>query len=361
MCRAIVGESRQAKTRIFCLGGLSSADDRGRRRRGRSRWGSSASSATSNPLEFAAAETVCGVLCSIRRPTAASSTTRVVDQGAHAAGALVVVAADLLALTLLKPPGEIRRGHRRRIDPALRRADGFRRPARRVHGTQDRARPQDARPHHRRLEGRATAIPRIAWRSRRASNTSAARKPRATSAPRRCCWRSWPACTRSITGRRGCGGSRSASHALTALLAAGLQQLGHDVGDAPFFDTLRVQTDRLCPATSIARGGPSPLDELPQLRRRQRSACRSTKRRRATTSNSSCNVSSRAAPASVCRNWPTSIIKRTLKGSRRFTSALFPQNFAVSHPSRLQPHHSETEMLRYIFKLQSRDLSLAQA
>ena len=50
------------------------------------------------------------------------------------AGPLVAVAADLLALTLLTPPGEIGRRRRGRHRPALRRAARVRRPARRLHG-----------------------------------------------------------------------------------------------------------------------------------------------------------------------------------------------------------------------------------
>ena len=45
----------------------------------------------------------------------------------------------------------------------------------------------------------ATASRPCAWRCRPASSTSAARRPPATSAPPRCCWPSWPACTPSTT------------------------------------------------------------------------------------------------------------------------------------------------------------------
>ena len=44
--------------------------------------------------------------CNIRQPTARFMISTIREDRAHAAGALVVVAADILALTLLKPPGE---------------------------------------------------------------------------------------------------------------------------------------------------------------------------------------------------------------------------------------------------------------
>ena len=51
-----------------------------------------------------------------RRPMAASSITATSSPAAHAAGALAVVAADLLALTLIKPPASSAR-----ISPSARR------------------------------------------------------------------------------------------------------------------------------------------------------------------------------------------------------------------------------------------------
>ena len=100
---------------------------------------------------------------------------------------------------------------RRRLGAALRRADGFRRPACRVFrharrassGTCPAAWSASARmPPARRPCGS---------RCRRASSISAARRRPAISAPRRCCWRSSPASTPSGTGRRGCGASPGAS------------------------------------------------------------------------------------------------------------------------------------------------------
>ena len=53
---------------------------------------------------------------------------------AKAAGVATIVAADLLALTVLQAAGRVRRGHLHRLLAALRRADGLRRTARGIHG-----------------------------------------------------------------------------------------------------------------------------------------------------------------------------------------------------------------------------------
>jgi glycine cleavage system pyridoxal-binding protein P len=90
-------------------------------------------------------------------------------------GALVVVAADLLALTLLAPPGDWAPTSRRQL-AALRRADGLRRAARGL------LRVRDAFV-KRSLPGRIIGVSvdahgsrPTAWRCRRASSTSAARR-----------------------------------------------------------------------------------------------------------------------------------------------------------------------------------------
>ena len=63
-----------------------------------------------------------GVLVQYPDPRRSATADFGLDPAAHAAGALVVVATDLLALTLLAPAGRVRRGHRRGLGPALRRA-----------------------------------------------------------------------------------------------------------------------------------------------------------------------------------------------------------------------------------------------
>ena len=117
---------------------------RGRRRRPQPR--------ASRPRSPSAASSAC--CSSTRAPPAPSATIEPVIEQAHELGAVVTVAADLLALTLLTSPGELGADIAVGTTPALRRADGLRRPARRLHGRAREARAQPARPARRRLRGR---------------------------------------------------------------------------------------------------------------------------------------------------------------------------------------------------------------
>ena len=71
-----------------------------------------------------------------------------------AQGALAVVAADLLAMALLTSPGELGADVAVGTSPALRRAHGLRRTARRLHGRARGPRAAAARPPRRRVAGR---------------------------------------------------------------------------------------------------------------------------------------------------------------------------------------------------------------
>ena len=79
------------------------------------------------------------------RPAARSATRGRSSTPRHAPGALATIAADLLALTLLTPPGELGADDRDRHHPAVRRPDGLRRTARRLHRGPGRPAPAAAR------------------------------------------------------------------------------------------------------------------------------------------------------------------------------------------------------------------------
>ncbi len=147
--------------------------------------------------------------------------------------------------------------------------------------TTRRVQAPDARPHRSasrkdaQRQARATA-----WRCRPASSTSAARRPRATSAPRRCCSRSWPACTPSITARRACARIARRVHALTRAARRGpARGSGYEL---PARAVLRHAARRARPTQPRPRCSPRPRAQrinLRALRRQHASASRSTRRR----------------------------------------------------------------------------------
>ena len=105
----------------------------------------------SHGQEPAGFEDVCGVLVQYPTTDGRIEDYAPIAEKIHEAGGLLVAACDILSLVLLKPPGEwgadIAVGSTQRF----RRADGFWRPARGVHGDARNTRTQDARAHRRRL------------------------------------------------------------------------------------------------------------------------------------------------------------------------------------------------------------------
>ena len=168
----------------------------------------------------------------------ASSTARTT------AASLVAVATDLLALT--HAHAARRDGRRRGLRQlaAIRRAAGIRRSARGVlrHACRTYVRQMPGRIIGVSVDARASA--RTAWRCRRASSTSAARRRLRTSARRRRCSRTWRRCTLCTTAGRDCRRSPRASTPWPRALDAALAALGYTRQNDVFFDTLRVTSRR---------------------------------------------------------------------------------------------------------------------
>ena len=166
---------------------------------------------------------------------------------AHAAGALVAMATDLLALTLLTPPGELGAdvavGSAQRFGVPL----GYGGPHAAFFATRAELRAQAARPPHRRRRRTRTGTRRL--RMALQTREQHIRREKATS----------NICTAQVLlaviagmyavyhgPAAACARSPSASHGLAAVLARGLEQARRPASRTTrFFDTVRVDgTDR---------------------------------------------------------------------------------------------------------------------
>jgi len=292
----------------------------------------------------------CGIL--LQYPTTDGS---VVDytpviQAAHAAGAMVVMAADLLALTLLKAPGEfgtdIAVGSSQRFGVPM----GLGGP----HAAYMATRSEFVR----KMPGRLVGVSKDpsgqpALRLAIQTREQHIRRDKATS----------NICTAQVLlaimasmyavyhGPEGLKRIAERVRGLTAALAAGLGKLGHEISHAIIFDTLRVRPRGLESASimTAARAGGYNLRDF---------------------GDGSIGIS---LDETTTRNDVEALIQSFSGGATihinvdqlASTAGQYPANLArtsayLTHPV-FNSYHSETEMLRYIFRLMSRDLSLAQS
>ncbi len=265
---------------------------------------------------------------------------------AHAAGALVVVATDLLALTLIRPPGEFG------ADIAIGSAQRFGVP---MCGGGPHAAFMACRDEYKRqMPGRIVGVSkdaqgRPAFRLAIQTREQHIRREKATS----------NICTAQVLlavmasmyavyhGPSGLRRIAERVRAYTSALSEVLKKFGHDVGNAPCFDTLRVKPkagSSLDILTAARKQGINlrdfgdetigiSLDEvtdIPEVR----------------------TLTKLFVPADP-----------PIAGSA--STQPLPERHArtsgyLTHPV-FNSYHAEHEMLRYIFKLQSRDLSLAHS
>ncbi|WP_027897071.1 aminomethyl-transferring glycine dehydrogenase [Zestomonas thermotolerans] len=288
-----------------------------------------------------------GVLLQYPASTGAVLDQRALIERAHASNTLVAVAADLLALTLLTPPGEFGAdvvfGSAQRFGVPL----GFGGPHAAYFATRDAFK--------RDMPGRLVGISidrfgKPALRLAMQTREQHIRREKATS----------NICTAQVLlaniasmyavyhGPQGLKDIARRVHRLTAILAAGLNQLGHRVEQEHFFDTLSIVTAR--PAAEIhaaARAAGINLRELDAGR-------------------VGLSLDETCEQAEVEALWAVFAAEgQTLPdfaalaaaSSDRLPEGLLRQSAFLRHEV-FNRYHSETELMRYLRRLADKDLAL---
>jgi glycine dehydrogenase len=291
---------------------------------------------------------VCGVL--VQYPTTEGRVLDYADlaRSVHDAGALFVVAADLLALALLRPPGEFG------ADVAVGSTQRFGVPL--GYGGPHAAYLACSAEHKRNLPGRVIGVSRdrrgnTAYRMAMQTREQHIRREKATS----------NICTAQVLlaimagmygvyhGPEGLRAIARRIHGAALVLGEGLRRLGCSIGDGPIFDTLRVDT-RPRSADEVLEAG---WDRGVNVRR----------------------LDAHTVGISLDETTTTADLENLLElfavGQKSpsvadLSAAVDPDDFAAPHARTssfmthpvFHAHRAEHEMLRYIHRLQARDLSL---
>ncbi len=264
----------------------------------------------------------------------------------HTAGGLAIVAADILSLTLIKPPGEfgadVAVGSTQRFGVPL----GYGGPHAAYFATRDAFK--------RHMPGRLIGISHDAqgnpaYRLALQTREQHIRRDKATS----------NICTAQVLlaviasmyaayhGPAGLKRIARRTHLFAAMLAQGLEQLGYDVKPGPFFDTVCV------------RLGAVRADEIMEIATENRINLRKV-------GDHSISISVDETTDDlqdlfrIFNGEPAHDL--TVQTLANEVDADFPADIArtsgfLTHPV-FNKHHTETEMLRYLRRLESKDLSL---
>ncbi len=285
---------------------------------------------------------------------------RIVDyaplvERAHQAGVLVVMAADLLALTLLRSPGEIGAdvavGNTQRFGVPL----GYGGPHAAYFATRDEFKRQ--------LPGRIIGVSKdargkTAYRMAMQTREQHIRREKATS----------NVCTAQVLlavmasmyavyhGPEGLKRIARRVHALTLTLAAGLTRLGYKLGDGPVFDTLRVELPAGHAAADLVEAAVKRDINLRPLGDRAIGISLDE----ATTSadlTRLLEVFAGGVAAATAVPDVHELAAGIDTGDIEYASPHARSSEFLTHPV-FNRYHTEHEMLRYIKRLESRDLSL---
>lgn len=299
-------------------------------------------------VDFQAGD-IAGILVQYPDASGAVRDHRSLCERAHAGGALVVMAADLLALALLRSPGELG------ADIAVGSAQRFGVPMGYGGPHAGFIAARDA--FKRALPGRIIGVShdvngRQAYRMALQTREQHIRRERATS----------NICTAQVLlaimaamygvyhGPAGLRRIASRVHGMTALLASGLRSLGYGLGDRPFFDTLTVavpggDAEAVHAAATAAgynlraQGGGSfgvSLDEVTTL----------------------AEVRSLLDLFAEVVGQPAPTIELLAEeAAKTGVGELAREGELLTHPT-FHAHHGEHAMLRYLRRLEGRDLSL---
>ena len=288
-----------------------------------------------------------GLLLQYPASTGAILDHRQLVRRAHAAGALVAVAADLLALTLLTPPGEfgadVAIGSAQRFGVPL----GFGGPHAAYFATRDAFR----RDMPGRLVGRSIdRFGKPALRLAMQTREQHIRREKATS----------NICTAQVLlaniasmyavyhGPQGLERIARRVHRLTAILARGLRQLGHNVEQAHFFDSISVAGAR--PAHELlAKARAAGINLRPIDAQRVGVSLDETCERAAVEA----LWQVFAAPGQMLPDFAA----LAADCGDRLPAPLLRESAFLQHEV-FNRYHSETELMRYLRRLADKDLAL---
>jgi len=274
---------------------------------------------------------------------------------AHRHGTLVVVATDLLALTLLQPPGEfdadIAVGSSQRFGVPL----GFGGPHAAFLSTK-----QD---YARQLPGRLVGVSkdasgRRAYRLALQTREQHIRRERATS----------NICTAQVLlavmasmyavyhGPEGLKRIAQRVHALAVVLSEGMRRLGHTVKPEPFFDTLRITPGAQNASRSTERILARANERRMNLRRFEDGSIGIALDELATAP----EIHTLLEVFSGGKPMPFSVDELSTQADVSPPRVMARTTKYLTHEV-FNRYHSEHEMLRYMHRLQARDLSLTQS